>query len=49
MGDEFHAQVEEYLRGLGRASDGLLLEMKERARAKEIADRRLKRRENPYS
>jgi len=35
MGDEFHAQVEEYLRGLGRASDGLLLEMKERARAKE--------------
>lgn len=35
MGDEFHAQVEEYLRGLGRGSDGLLLEMKERARAKE--------------
>lgn len=35
MGDDFHAQVEEYLRELGRASDGLLLEMKERARAKE--------------
>lgn len=32
---EFDAQVEEYLQGFGRASDGLLLEMEERARAKE--------------
>ena len=32
---EFGAQVEEYLQGFGRASDGLLLEMEERAREKE--------------
>ena len=32
---EFDAQVEEYLEGFGRASDSLLLEMEERARAKE--------------
>jgi caffeoyl-CoA O-methyltransferase len=32
---EFDAQVEEYLRGFGRASDGLLLEMEEQARARE--------------
>lgn len=31
----FYAQVEEYLQGLGKASDSLLLEMEERARAKE--------------
>jgi len=32
---EFDAQVEEYLQRFGRASDGLLLEMEERARARE--------------
>ncbi|MFQ5886988.1 MAG: O-methyltransferase [Anaerolineae bacterium] len=35
MGDEFQAQVAEYLEGFGKASDSLLLEMEERARAKE--------------
>ncbi len=32
---EFGAQVEEYLQGFGRASDNLLLEMEERAQARE--------------
>ncbi|MGB5933955.1 MAG: O-methyltransferase [Anaerolineae bacterium] len=32
---EFDAQVEEYLQGFGRASDGLLLEMEERAQARQ--------------